>query len=50
MALPHTIIGLGYEGPGNKNKAREEFNAALLALPDFLNAKIELDRLKHPDN
>jgi len=50
VAMPHYIAGLGYAGLGNKNKAREEFNAALLVLPDFLNAKIAIDRLKHQDN
>jgi tetratricopeptide (TPR) repeat protein len=45
IALPHYISGLGYAGLGNKSKAREEFNAALDASPDFLSAKIALDLL-----
>ena len=45
LAMPHYITGLGYAGLGNKNKAREEFNAALVASPDFLSAKIALDML-----
>jgi tetratricopeptide (TPR) repeat protein len=47
IAMPHYIAGLGYEGLGDRNKAREEFTSALLASPDFLNAKIALDRLRH---
>jgi len=45
IALPFYLSGLGYAGLGNKNKAREEFNAALAASPDFLSAKIALDQL-----
>ncbi len=45
LALPHYISGLGYAGLGNKNKARDEFNAALAASPDFLSAKIAMDLL-----
>jgi tetratricopeptide (TPR) repeat protein len=45
QAMPHYIAGLGYAGLGNKAKAQEEFNAALLASPDFLSAKIALGRL-----
>ncbi len=45
LAMPHYTTGLGYAGLGNKNKAREEFNAALSASPDFLSAKIALDLL-----
>jgi tetratricopeptide (TPR) repeat protein len=45
LAMPHYTTGLGYAGLGNKNKAREEFNAALAASPDFLSAKIALDLL-----
>jgi tetratricopeptide (TPR) repeat protein len=45
IAMPHYIAGLGYTGLGNKNKAREEFNAALDESPDFLSAKIALDLL-----
>lgn len=44
-AMPHYLSGLGFTGLGNKNKAREEFNAALAASPDFLSAKIALDQL-----
>jgi tetratricopeptide (TPR) repeat protein len=45
-ALPHYNAGLGYSGLGNKNKAREEFDAALAASPDFLSAEIAFDLLK----
>ena len=45
QALPHYLSGLGYLGLGDKVKAREEFNAALALSPDYLNAKIALDRL-----
>ena len=45
-AIPRYISGLGYTGLGNKSKAREEFNAALAASPDFLSARIALDQLK----
>jgi tetratricopeptide (TPR) repeat protein len=45
MALPHYIAGLGYAGLGDKAKAREEFNAALVSSPDYLSAKIALDQL-----
>jgi len=44
-AMAHYNTGLGYAGLGNKSKAREEFNAALTMLPDYLNAKIALDQL-----
>jgi tetratricopeptide (TPR) repeat protein len=44
-AIPHYTAGLGYAGLGNMAKAREEFNAALLASPDFLSAKIVLNQL-----
>jgi len=44
-AFPHYLSGLGYLGLGDKNKAREEFNAALALSPDYLNAKIALDHL-----
>lgn len=43
--MAHYIAGLGYSGLGNKVKAREEFNNALVSSPDFLNAKIALDQL-----
>lgn len=45
LAIPHYYTGLGYAGLGNKGKARQEFNAALAASPDFLSAKIALDQL-----
>jgi tetratricopeptide (TPR) repeat protein len=45
LAMPHYVSGLGYTGLGNKSKAREEYNAALAASPDFLSAKIALDLL-----
>lgn len=44
-ATAHYIAGLGYAGLGNKEKAREEFNAALAATPSYLNAKIALSLL-----
>ncbi|MCU0455706.1 MAG: DUF5107 domain-containing protein [Bacteroidales bacterium] len=44
-AVAHYIAGLGYSGLGDKKKAREEFTAALLISPDYLNAKIALDQL-----
>jgi len=43
--MAHYNAGLGYADLGNKSKAREEFNAALTMLPDYLNAKIALDQL-----
>ena len=45
QAMPHYIAGLGYSGLGNKEKAREEFQAALAISPDYLNAKIALSQL-----
>jgi len=47
QALPHYIAGLGYTGLGNKEKGREEFEAALIISPDFLNAKIALEIAKY---
>lgn len=44
-ATAHYTIGLGYAGLGNKEKAREEFNAALKFTPDYLNAIIALSQL-----
>jgi tetratricopeptide (TPR) repeat protein len=44
-AFPYYLSGLGYLGLGDKNKAKEQFNAALKISPDFLSAKIELDQL-----
>jgi len=41
----HYIAGLGYTGLGNKSKAKEEFNEALILQPDYLNAKIALEQL-----
>jgi tetratricopeptide (TPR) repeat protein len=43
-AMAHYNAGLGYAGLGNKANAREEFNAALMTSPDYLNAKIALDQ------
>ena len=40
--MTHYNMGLGYAGLGEKAKAREEFNAALKILPDYLSAKIAL--------
>ena len=45
LALAHYIIGLGHAGLGEKEKARAEFSAALLASPDHLGAKSALSRL-----
>lgn len=45
ITMAHYMAGLGYSGLGNKSKAREEFNNALLSSPDFLNAKIALNQL-----
>jgi hypothetical protein len=45
IAMAHYISGLGYSGLGNKVKARAEFNSALAASPDFLDAKIALNQL-----
>ena len=50
IAMAHYIAGLGYSGLGNKSKAREEFNNALVSLPDFLNAKIALNQLDFKAN
>jgi tetratricopeptide (TPR) repeat protein len=44
-ATAHYNAGLGYAGLGNKAKARDEFNAALVATSNYLNAKIALDQL-----
>ncbi len=45
QALPLYIKGLGYAGLGDAAKAREAFNAALAASPDYLNARIALEQL-----
>jgi tetratricopeptide (TPR) repeat protein len=44
-ATAHYITGLGYDGLGKKDKAREEFKAALADLPDYLSAEIALNQL-----
>jgi tetratricopeptide (TPR) repeat protein len=44
-ATAHYVAGLGYSGLGEKEKAREEFSAALVAAPDLLGAKLALGRL-----
>jgi tetratricopeptide (TPR) repeat protein len=44
-ALVHYNAGLGYMGLGNKVKAHEEFNAALSASPEYLDAKIAINQL-----
>ena len=45
VATAHYNAGLGYAGLGKKDKAREEFTAALAASADFLNAKMAMDQL-----
>jgi tetratricopeptide (TPR) repeat protein len=40
----HYLIGLGYAGLGDKDKAREEFTLALQSSPDHLGAKTALAR------
>ena len=44
-ANAHYLIGLGYAGLGDKDKAREEFTLALQSSPDHLGAKTALNRL-----
>ena len=44
-ATTHYVAGLGYAGLGEKDKAREEFSAALAASPDHLGAKLALGQL-----
>lgn len=44
-ALIHYYVGLGYAGLGNDEKAFQEFNRALVLVPDLLSAKIALDQL-----
>jgi tetratricopeptide (TPR) repeat protein len=43
-ATAHFVAGLGYAGLGEKEKTRAEFAAALAAAPDYLDAKLALDR------
>jgi hypothetical protein len=43
-ATAHYVCGLGYAGLGEKEKARAEFAAALATAPDYLGAKLALDR------
>jgi tetratricopeptide (TPR) repeat protein len=43
-ATAHYLTGLGYAGLGEKEKARAEFTAALAASPDYLAAKIALNK------
>jgi tetratricopeptide (TPR) repeat protein len=45
LALAHYVAGLGHAGLGAKDQAREEFTAALAAMPDHLGAKLALGRL-----
>ncbi|MGE4568111.1 MAG: DUF5107 domain-containing protein [Bacteroidales bacterium] len=45
QALPLYIKGLGYAGLGDSARAREAFNAALAASPDYLSARIALEQL-----
>jgi tetratricopeptide (TPR) repeat protein len=42
IATAHYLSGLGHAGLGEKEKAQAEFNAALVAEPDYLGAKIAL--------
>jgi len=42
IATAHYLSGLGLDGLGEKEKAKAEFNAALVAEPDHLGAKIAL--------
>jgi tetratricopeptide (TPR) repeat protein len=44
-ASAHYLAGLGYSGLGQKDKAREEFTAALATAPDLLGAKLALAQL-----
>jgi tetratricopeptide (TPR) repeat protein len=44
-ATAHYLIGLGWAGLGDKNKARDEFTLALQASQDHLGAKTALGRL-----
>jgi tetratricopeptide (TPR) repeat protein len=45
VAMAHYIAGLGQAGLGAKDKAREEFTAALASAPDSLGAKLALGQL-----
>jgi tetratricopeptide (TPR) repeat protein len=45
VALAHYVAGLGQAGLGAKDKAREEFVAALAVSPDHLGAKLALGQL-----
>jgi len=45
LALAHYVAGLGQAGLGAKDKAREEFTAALATAPDHLGAKLALGQL-----
>ncbi len=45
MANAHYLLGLGYLGLGEKEKAAEQLTDALKAGPDHLGAKIQLGRL-----
>ena len=45
VAMAHYIAGLGQAGLGAKDKAREEFTAALASAPDTLGAKLALGQL-----
>lgn len=44
-ATAHYISGLGYAGLGERDKARKEFDAALAASPDDINARIASNQL-----
>lgn len=44
-ASAHYLAGLGCSGLGQKDKAREELNAALASAPDLLGAKLALNQL-----
>ena len=45
-ALSHYLAGLGHLGLGETQSAKAEFERALKAAPDCLEAKIELARLQ----
>ncbi len=46
VADAHYLAGLGHEGLGETDKAKQEFTAALQAAPDHLAAKVAMTTLK----